>query len=68
MRVTADHLGWADVVFVMEKCHDDRLREKFPGALVGKRLVNLRIPDNYWFNDPALVALLQKKLAAYLAP
>ncbi|AMJ66160.1 protein tyrosine phosphatase [Hymenobacter sp. PAMC 26628] len=66
VRVTAGHLGWADVVFVMEKRHADRLREKFPGALAGKRLVNLRIPDNYPFQDAALVALLREKLAEYL--
>lgn len=66
MRVTAGHLGWADAVFVMEKRHADRLRAKFPGALAGKRLVNLRIPDNYPFQDAALVALLREKLADYL--
>ncbi|MGI4886994.1 MAG: hypothetical protein ACRYFR_18705 [Janthinobacterium lividum] len=50
----------------MEKRHADRLRAKFPGALAGKRLVNLRIPDNYPFQDAALVALLREKLADYL--
>ncbi|TPG58979.1 protein tyrosine phosphatase [Hymenobacter nivis] len=68
VRVTAGHLGWADVVFVMEKRHADRLRAKFPGALAGKRLVNLRIPDDYQFQDAALVALLREKLANYLGP
>lgn len=53
------------MVFVMEKCHADRLREKFPGALAGKRLVNLHIPDHYQFQDAALVALLRGKLAEY---
>lgn len=65
MRVTAGHLGWADVVFVMEKRHTERLREKFADALAGKTVVNLRIPDEYQFNDPALVQLLRSKLADY---
>ncbi|WP_240047369.1 hypothetical protein [Hymenobacter nivis] len=52
----------------MEKRHADRLRAKFPGALAGKRLVNLRIPDDYQFQDAALVALLREKLANYLGP
>ncbi|WP_211320241.1 hypothetical protein [Hymenobacter nivis] len=49
----------------MEKCYADCLREKFPGALAGKRLINLRIPDSYQFQDAALVALLRGKLAEY---
>ena len=64
-RVAARHLGWADVVFVMEKKHADRLRAKFAGELRGKPLVNLRIPDDYQFQDAALVDLLRERLHAY---
>jgi predicted protein tyrosine phosphatase len=64
-RVAAGHLGWADVIFVMEKKHADRLRAKFAGELRGKALVNLRIPDDYQFQDAALVALLRERLHAY---
>ena len=64
--MTAGHLGWADAVFVMEKGHADRLREKFPGALAGNALTNPRIPDNYQFRDDAPVALLRGKLAEHL--
>jgi predicted protein tyrosine phosphatase len=66
VRVTAGHLGWAETVFVMERRHADRLREKFAEELRGKILVVLRIPDTYRFQDPALVALLREKLAAHL--
>ncbi|WP_310397949.1 protein tyrosine phosphatase [Hymenobacter sp.] len=66
VRVTAGHLGWAEAVFVMERRHADRLREKFAAELVGKPLVVLRILDKYRFEDPALVALLWEKLAAHL--
>ena len=66
MRVTAGHLGWAETVFVMERRHADRLREKFADELRDKSLVLLRIPDNYQFQDPALVALLREKLAMHL--
>lgn len=66
VRVTAGHLGWADVIFVMEKRHQERLREKFAAELRGKTIVCLRIPDQYQLNDPRLVALLRQKLAAHL--
>jgi predicted protein tyrosine phosphatase len=65
VRVAAGHLGWADAIFVMEKKHADRLRAKFGPELRGKPIINLRIPDNYPFEDPALVALLHERLAAY---
>ncbi|TDN40410.1 protein tyrosine phosphatase [Hymenobacter sp. UV11] len=65
VRVAAGHLGWADVIFVMEKKHADRLRAKFGSALHGKPIINLRIPDDYQFQDPALVALLHERLRAY---
>ncbi len=65
VRVTAGHLGWAEVIFVMEKRHAERLRAKFGPELRGKPLVTLRIPDNYRLDDPALVARLHEELHAY---
>ena len=67
MHVTAGHLGWAEVIFVMEKQHTDRLREKFATELTSKRLINLRIPDRYPFQAPTLVDLLRQRLAEHLA-
>ena len=66
VRITAGHLGWADVIFVMERRHADRLREKYAEAIGSKALVILRIPDSYQFGDRHLVALLRAKLAAHL--
>jgi predicted protein tyrosine phosphatase len=66
VRVTAGHLGWAEVIFVMERRHADRLREKFAAELRGKPLIILRIPDKYQFNDPLLLALLRERLSAHL--
>ena len=68
VRVTAGHLGWAEVIFVMERRHADRLREKFTQELFGKKLVILRISDNYHLQDPALIALLRQKLGEHLGP
>ena len=66
VRVAAGHLGWAEIIFVMERRHADRLREKFAPALHGKTVITLRIPDKYPFGDEQLIALLQEKLAAHL--
>ncbi|MCB2408622.1 low molecular weight protein tyrosine phosphatase family protein [Hymenobacter lucidus] len=66
VRVTAGHLGWADVVFVMERRHADILREKFGAELAGKPVVNLRIPDKFQFLAPLLVELLRERLQEHL--
>ncbi len=50
----------------MERKHADRLRDRFPGELAAKRLVTLRIPDDYGFMDPMLIELLRDELAAHL--
>jgi predicted protein tyrosine phosphatase len=62
IKVTEGHLGWADVVVVMEKRHKERLAQKFPEAFAGKPCVCLFVRDDYEFMEPALTALLQEKM------
>ncbi len=64
--VAEGHIGWADVIFVMEKSHANRMRLKFPSALDGKRVVALHIPDDYEFMQPELVDELQAKVAQHM--
>lgn len=66
VRVTEGLIGWADVVFAMEKSHVAKLRERFPEMLAGKRLVCLRIPDDFKFMQPELVGALTAALATEL--
>lgn len=66
VRVTAGHLGWADVVFVMERKHADILRQKYGSELAGKAVVTLRIPDKFQFLDYVLVELLRERLREHL--
>ena len=55
IRVNQGHIGWADIIFVMEKQHGRILREKFGEALNGKHVICLRIPDVYRCMEPALI-------------
>jgi len=64
--ITEGHIGWADLVFVMEKSHLDRIRRKFPEALQGKRVIALHIPDDYDFMQPELLDELRCKLGPYV--
>jgi predicted protein tyrosine phosphatase len=66
IRVTAGHIGWADVVFVMEKRHRDLLRARFPEALAAKQVVCLLVPDEYDFMAEDLIDLLLARLAPHL--
>lgn len=66
IKVTAAHIGWADLIFCMERKHAERLRQRFPEVLAGKRIVTLRIPDDYALHDPALIARLRTVLPPYL--
>ena len=64
--VTEGHIGWADMIFVMEKSHLHRLRLKFPAALAGKRVVALHIRDDYEFMHPDLLDELRAKLSPFI--
>lgn len=67
IKVTEGHIGWADVIFAMEKSHVAKLRTRFPEALAGKHVIALHIRDDYEFMEPALLDELRSKLSAYLA-
>ena len=51
----------ADLIFVMEKAHGNRLSKRFKAAL-SARVVCLDIPDDYEFMDPDLVRLLRARV------
>ena len=59
-------MEWADIIFVMERAHRARLQRRFRALLKRARVICLDIPDDYAFMQPELVALLEKKVGAYL--
>lgn len=64
--VSGDLVEWADVIFVMEKTHRNKVSKKFRNLLKGKKLVCLDIPDEYDRMDPLLVRLLQNRVARHV--
>ncbi len=58
---------WADTIYVMEASHRNRITRKFKKYLAGKRIVVLNIPDEYEFMQPALVAILERRVGPLLA-
>lgn len=62
---TAD-IHWADVIFVMEQKHKNRLLADYARLLEHKPLHVLDIPDDYRFMDPELVQILEESIEPYL--
>ena len=57
---------WADLIFVMERSHRNKLQKRFRSALNEKRIIVLDIPDDYEFMDPRLINLLKARMSRYL--
>jgi predicted protein tyrosine phosphatase len=64
--VTPELIAWADVIFVMEQRHADKLSRDFLPHLKTARVICLGIRDRYSLMDPNLVRLLRKKVPPFL--
>jgi predicted protein tyrosine phosphatase len=64
--LSPEHLEWADIVFVMEKAHKNKLTKKFGRLLRDKRVICLGIPDEYEYMGPELIRILKAKVPPYL--
>jgi predicted protein tyrosine phosphatase len=45
VALSTEQIAWANIIFVMEKAHRNRLSQKFRAHLNGKRVICLDIPD-----------------------
>lgn len=66
IKVTSGHIGWADYIFVMEKKHLRRLRERFSDILLYKKVICLHIPDEYQFMDQELIDILISTVSEHI--
>ena len=64
--VTPEALSWADVVFVMEKAHRNKLSAKFKAHLKETRVICLDIPDEYDYMDSELIKILKARVPKHL--
>ncbi len=64
--VSPEAIAWADIIFVMEKVHRNKLSKKFKPFLKGKRVICLDIPDEYDYMDAELIKLLKSKVLPIL--
>mgnify|MGYP000793910385 CR=1 FL=1 len=59
IKVTPGLLGWADIIFCMEKKQIRRIKEKYPEIAADKKIVCLNIADEYSFMEGDLCELLE---------
>ena len=66
VKVTPGLLGWADIMFCMEKKHLRRIKEKYSDIVADKKIVCLNISDDYEFMDRELVEVLESYVYEYI--
>jgi predicted protein tyrosine phosphatase len=60
--LSGDLIEWADIIFVMEKRHKNKISAKYQALLKEKKLVVLDISDNYKYMQPELIRLLKDRV------
>lgn len=66
IKVSAKNISWADIIFVMEKKHKQRLLQKFRDEIEDKTLVILDIEDDYQYMDNELIDMIRVSVDQYL--
>ena len=66
IRLTAKNIIWADLIFVMEKKHKQKMIERFPNETDEKRIIILDIEDEYQFMDSELIEEIETKVNQYI--
>jgi predicted protein tyrosine phosphatase len=64
--MTKEHVAWADVIFVMETEHLEKLQDRFGEEPAGKKIICLNIPDIYRYMEPALIDELKTALSGHV--
>jgi predicted protein tyrosine phosphatase len=66
VQLSVEQIEWATLIFVMEKAHRNKLKNKYKTHLNAKRIVCLDIPHDFELMDPDLVRILNAKVGPYL--
>lgn len=66
IKVTQGLIGWADIIFCMEKKHVRRIKEKYPELTANKKIICLNIYDDYEYMDEELQLILESSIDEYI--
>jgi len=65
--ISISDVKWADIIFVMEKKHKNRIIAKFTRLVEHKPIHILDIPDDYKFMDLELISHLEDAVEPFLS-
>ncbi len=66
IKLTSKTILWAELIFVMEKKHKQRMLENFPFETERKKIVILEIADNYKYMDNELIEEIKSAVDMYI--
>lgn len=66
IKINQKHIDWAEIIFVMEKKHQQLIEQKFGKGLDRQKIIVLNIEDDYQYMNAELIEELKTKVAAYL--
>ena len=66
IKLTPGLVGWADIIFCMEKKHVRRLKEKYSDIIADKTVICLNIPYDYSYMDDDLCEMFESVVPEYL--
>ena len=64
--VDSELIEWADIIFMMERTHKNKVTRSFNRLLKNKRIIVLDIPDDYDYIDEGLIRLLKFRVGNIL--
>jgi predicted protein tyrosine phosphatase len=65
IRITEKLVNWSDLIFVMEKKHKQRIKEKFGSVIGNKEIIVLGIQDDFEYMDEELIEILKNSVFPY---
>lgn len=66
IKVNAKYLNWANIVFVMENHHKEKIMQQFPNECNHLEIVTLEIPDEYKYMDKELIEEIRDSVSCYI--
>jgi predicted protein tyrosine phosphatase len=69
VKITLGMIRWADLIFLMERKHRDRLKQHYPEdinpRIRNKTCITFNVPDDFTFMQPELIEILEDHLAEH---
>jgi predicted protein tyrosine phosphatase len=66
IKINSKLIIWAEIIFVMEKKHKEKILEKFSNEIRNKKIIIFDIPDIYKYMDKELIEEIKTSISEYI--